>query len=359
MVSASAQLTIPCGLVFDKNVTVNTCNVLRNPSCVNFFTTNLTPYHVSRTLEAPDGADTVIFSDVTGCGVLKKTTITNLVSAGLGGACPAVGGIYCGSGTTGCGDTTITLGGDMYFVPGAFDIFGLDCADLGLTPCVITMGAANGSSTDSPFGRSGCQLVFPAGTQALPSSSFACDLNTGRWHGGDGIMNFGSNNALIVQIANAGVSVQKPMSVVGTITIVGSNNLVFTTGGMSIDGHTEPSSTRLAIYPDHSGRHSLWAESPTTLVLAADNTVVDLVDTIQLLNSDSATASDRTFTLDIAAMTLFIPYKIKWESTFAGELLDTGVYHLKADWRPDTNDIIQLWTDGTSVFEDWRTTNRN
>lgn len=93
----------------------------------------------------------------------------------------------------------------------------------------------------------------------------------------------------------------------------------------------------------------------TSQTLSADDTVIRPQTSFYVIDSDSVTAADRTFTLD-TTVPQGTEVTFVWSGN-AGELLDTGNQKLSADWTPDGDDSITLIFDGTDWIELSRSAN--
>ena len=93
-----------------------------------------------------------------------------------------------------------------------------------------------------------------------------------------------------------------------------------------------------------------FATTSKVVSLTADDTVITASDTSYIaLSSDSAVATDRTFTLTAGADGQRLT--IVFTGANAAELLDAGIHKLSADFLPTGDDTLDLISDGTDWYE--------
>ena len=113
---------------------------------------------------------------------------------------------------------------------------------------------------------------------------------------------------------------------------------------------------RLTVNAGLTTLNGAYKSTKITQNLTADDTVITTTTKSFLaLSSDSATATDRTFTLNAGAEGQRLV--LLWADIDAGELLDTGNAKLSADWTPTDNDTLSLIYDGNNWVEVARSIN--
>ena len=392
---AYGQLSVPGGTVIDDNVTVDSADVLRHPNKTVFFDNNLQPFTTCATLATPVAGDFILFSDTSCCGGLRKTNALDF----LGSACavigPGTGGVLpiwlAGACSTTIGDSFIRQAcGNLVYENGAND-FIFDFST-NLTTGPVTLTAANVTGTNAVMtsnqnqrllmggvtvgdvrdsgllinggilsptgGESGTTLRFidVSSIQGMDPGEEILILSAGT--GSDGwLFNVDGKQIFrltpgIVDIGNAG----------GTVDVDLRHSQSVATGGngatIKVDDLT---ADRIHQRPDEVGTYVVSSESGSIVTINADNFVLSMTAGIMLIDSNDPTASNRTFTIDISTMAVGMPYSLRFAEVGSdqAELLNTGVYFLAGDYRPDRHDMITVYTDGTNVYEMSRSANRN
>jgi hypothetical protein len=101
-------------------------------------------------------------------------------------------------------------------------------------------------------------------------------------------------------------------------------------------------------YPVYAPALRISSSTTAISIIADAQAVVTEALSFIRLTSDSATATDRTFTLNNGAQGQILV--LKWTSaSFAGELLNTGNVELSADWSPTDNDTLTLIWDSAET----------
>lgn len=102
-------------------------------------------------------------------------------------------------------------------------------------------------------------------------------------------------------------------------------------------------------FVSHAGMIGNGSQTPAQLT--ADDTAITLTASMVRITSDSATATDRTFTItdgDIDGQELVL-----MQITNASELADSGNVRLSAAWQPDADDTLHLkWDETTGVWRE-------
>jgi len=94
-----------------------------------------------------------------------------------------------------------------------------------------------------------------------------------------------------------------------------------------------------------------------TVNLTADDQVVTITRSVHAINSDNATAANRTFTISNGQVNGQRLTLLFTDPTDAAELIDTGNAALSADWVPNLNDSLSLVWFGSVWIETSRSSN--
>ena len=350
-----------------KGVTVDaTTDIYVGTTGAEIYDANLDPYVDALTLTTLASGDIIYFLDATDTLNPKKGDVADLIGIG-------------GSGTIG----TVSM----------------------FTPDGTTLG-------DSPLITSGTKLIFPDGTFAsnVVSIGFAGDEDVGFARACSGIRLIGGTPSRIFDATEVNMTLDVPLIVNDPVTVASgllavldgelqlgdtgvdrvqlSNSLIGAAavtlnlpnlnGTLAVDNgltaDVVPKATASAgelvdsnLSEDGDGDMAVAGGSHDGKVstvgitvhaaLAADDTVIDITTSTTELSSNNGTAANRTFTIDTSDMVIAWTYILRWEGANAGELLDTGIYELSADWRPTDGDTLTITWNGTIVSELARSAN--
>lgn len=360
VVTLQAQLTPPCGSSFTSGVTVDSCSkVLRRPLGAPFFDANLDPYVCGLPLVVAEGTDVFYLLDGTDCLNPKKSTIQSIVDLAMGCVTicgtPCTLGMFNGTGDgmidsklrqaacntliyeNGCNDATFSFasltGPQTYSYA---DVTGFLAVDNGLTLNSLAKATAtNGELVDSTIKDTGFGVGF---RDACCFLTFQVNYGVGAV---ESYRSFQMKNRQQLQFFESTGNGSNSLGIRAPTCLAAS-----TIYGLA---HVNDDANASAfIVPVSLGN---------SVTLIADDTVVSISDTFQTIASDNACSALRTFTLGFCRMVEGAEYTLRWAGCCAGELLDTGVFKLSADWRPTGDDTLSGKREGINFYETGRSSN--
>ena len=348
---------------------------LRKNGVIEFEGATNNNFETTLSLVDPTADNQILFKDASGTvAFLSDISCGTVSGSGTGGRISIWTG--CGASTV-LGDSFIRQAcGDVLFDDGVNDILtfdfttnptgaitwtlgnvsGVPAIDNGIAACDFVIGTAtDGELIGSQWAACGNNLVQKNTGSVVKTGRVGCNFSLDYFDfRTDDLVRFRINNNVIVDLGATGFDffttdtrdfkIQSPTF--PFITLNKTNGCDF---NWDIRTCNIGTTNRAGQLPDMNGTFAMWEKSTQTLT--ADCTVITITSSYLELSSDSATATDRTFTISTTGLVPGQEFSLGWQGGFKGELENTGIMSLTGTWLPDDEDVVPLIFDGTNIRE--------